>query len=84
LSNFPVDSVEALHILLLLRRSPDTFWRSEALSQKLGIALDVVERKLVELTDAGVLVRGARTGAYRYAPDPLRTFADAFKLKGDK
>lgn len=63
-----VDSVESIELLMLLRRAPDTFWRSEAASQQLGIAREITNRKLAALTAAGLLVRGAETGAYRYAP----------------
>ena len=63
-----LDSVESIELLLLLRRAPDTFWRSEAASQQLGISRELADKKLAALTSGGLLVRGSETGAYRYAP----------------
>ena len=74
----PIDSVEALELLFLLRRSPDTFWTAGAASQKLGIRADLASRKLSRLVEAKLLVRGRDTGAYRYAPatDDWRKLVD--------
>jgi hypothetical protein len=73
-----IDSVEALELLLLLRRSPETFWTAEAAAQQLGMTPDLADRKLSRLVDAQVLVRGRETGAYRFAPatDAARTLID--------
>lgn len=64
----PIDSVETLEILLLLRRSPDTFWSSDAVAQQLAIRPQLSARKLADLEHGKLLVRGKETGAYRYAP----------------
>jgi hypothetical protein len=64
----PIDSVESLELLLLLRRSPETFWTADAAAQQIGIGPHVSSRKLARLTDAKLLVRGRETGAYRFAP----------------
>ena len=87
-----IDSLEALELLLLLRRSPDTYWTAEAASQQLGINREVASRKLLLLMEAGLVVRGRDTGAYRFCPgsdeartlqDRLRAFSDAFRLKNE-
>jgi hypothetical protein len=66
LRNF--DSVEAIEIVVLLQRSPDTFWTAQAVSQQLGIREAVAAPRLFSLAEKGVLVRGEQTGAYRFAP----------------
>jgi hypothetical protein len=64
----PIDSVESLELLFLLRRSPNTFWTADAAAQQTGIRPQVSSRKLAQLADAKLLVRGRETGAYRFAP----------------
>jgi hypothetical protein len=64
----PIDSVESLELLFLLRRSPETFWTADAAAQQIGIAPQISSRKLARLADAKLLVRGRETGAYRFAP----------------
>ena len=73
-----VDSIEAAEILLLLRRSPDTFWTGEAVSHRAGISEHLADAKLGALAAAGLLERGAHTASYRYAPadDRLRATCD--------
>ena len=68
----------ATELLLLLRRTPDTFWSADAAAQKLGIRADLASRKLSRLVDAKLVVRGRDTGAYRYAPgsDAVRALID--------
>jgi hypothetical protein len=63
-----IDSIEALEILLLLRRSPQTFWATRAIAEQLGIAEEIVVTKLGGLRRAGLVSVGDQTGAYRYAP----------------
>ncbi len=62
------DSVEAIEILLLLRRSPDTYWAAKAICEVLGTRPDLTEKKLPALAAAGLLKRGETAGGYRYAP----------------
>ena len=62
------NSVEAIELTLLLRRSPDTFWSADAAATHLGISPTVSSARLSELAAAGVLVRGATSAAYRFAP----------------
>jgi hypothetical protein len=73
-----IDSVETMEILILLRRSPDSFWSGEAVAAQLGIKPEVAERKLGALTNAGLLARGFQSGAFRFAPsdDALRQTVD--------
>lgn len=63
------DSVESVEMVLLLRRSPQTFWASTAVAEQLGIREDVARRKLDALSRNGILTVGAETGAFRYAPN---------------
>lgn len=63
-----IDSIEALEILLLLRRSPHAFWATRAIAEQLGIAPEIVTTKLDLLRRAGLIAVGHETGAYRFAP----------------
>lgn len=63
-----LDSVESVEILLLLRRSSDTFWTAAAVSQQLGTSRETAEAKMKALLDAGFLATGVQTDAHRYAP----------------
>ncbi len=62
------DSVESVEIVLLLRRSPQTFWAADAVSVQLGIQREVAAAKLGALAANGILALGPETHAYRYAP----------------
>jgi hypothetical protein len=81
-----IDSVETLELLLLLRRSPDAFWSSEAAAQQLGIRAALSAKKLAQLGGHKLLVRGAETGAYRYAPadDAMRAVVDELAAAYDE
>lgn len=73
-----LDSVESIEILLLLRRSPDTYWAAEATAGQLSIRLPNAAAKLDALSRSGLLAMGGQTGAYRYAPrtEELRSAVD--------
>ena len=62
-----IDSVESLEILLLLRRSPDTFWASTAVAQQLGLSQAVADARLRNLQKGELVVSGSATGAFAYA-----------------
>ena len=72
------DSVESLEVVMLLRRSPQTFWAAPAVAEQLGMRPDTATSKLDALRRAGILAVGAQTGAFRYAPhdDDLRKSID--------
>jgi predicted ArsR family transcriptional regulator len=72
------DSVEAVEIVMLLRRSPETFWGAPAVAEQLGIALKTAQAKLDALHHHGIVTVGERTGAFRYAPkdDTLKAGID--------
>jgi hypothetical protein len=63
-----IDSVETLDVLLLLRRSPDTFWAPAAVARQLGINAETAANKLAGLHSRGLLARAAATSAFRFAP----------------
>src|SRR5512140_1244392 len=63
-----VDSVETLAILLLLRRSPDTFWSAAAIAEQLGMRAELVSQKLFVFHSRNVIRIAAGSGAYRFAP----------------
>ncbi len=67
-----------MELLLLLRRSPDTFWTSDAAAQKLGIGANLAAKALSRLANAKLLARGVETAAYRFAPadDAIRAALD--------
>jgi DNA-binding Lrp family transcriptional regulator len=76
--------VSDAEVLSLLYRSPDTFWTPQAISQRLGIDVEAVQRAIERLLGEGLIVAATRTVAYRFAPQgsaDLRAFADAFKLR---
>ena len=77
-----IDSLESLELLLLLRRSPDTYWAADAAAQQLGIKPEVARKKLMVLRDAGLLAEGAETSAFRYAPADVKTAATIDELAG--
>jgi hypothetical protein len=62
------DSVESIEIMLLLRRSPQTYWAPAAVAEQLGLRPELAETKLAALHRQKILATGANTGAYRYAP----------------
>jgi hypothetical protein len=64
-----IDSLESLELLMLLRRSPETYWSADAAGQRLGIKPEIARKKLISLRDSGLLAEGAETSAFRYAPD---------------
>lgn len=62
-----IDSIETVEILLLLARTPDTYWTAEALESHLGMRSGSgADRRLAFLAENGLVVRGA-SGGYRYA-----------------
>ncbi len=63
-----IDSVETLEALLLLRRSPDTFWAPAAVARQLGIEPETAANRLASLHSRGLLGRAAATSAFRFAP----------------
>lgn len=67
------DSLESIEILLLLRRSPQTYWGAPAIAEQLGIAPDITRAKLDALRGSGMIGVGEQTGAFRYAPADERT-----------
>jgi predicted transcriptional regulator len=63
-----IDSVESIEIMMLLRRSPKTFWAAAAVAEQLGMKQEVAAAKLDALQRQDILKRGEVTGAFRYAP----------------
>jgi hypothetical protein len=70
------DSVESVEIVLLLRRSPHTYWGVPAVAEQLGIRPEVAQAKLSALADLRILKVGEQTGAFRYAPDDTKVSAN--------
>lgn len=68
-----LDSLESVEILLLLRRSPRTYWGAPAIAEQLGIAPEIARAKLDALRSSGMIAVGEQTGAFRYAPADDRT-----------
>ena len=63
-----IDSVEALEILLLLKRSPQTYWAAPAIAEQLGMRPESVSKKLEDLAREGLLRVADGTIAWRYLP----------------
>ncbi|MBV8518340.1 MAG: hypothetical protein JO197_13160 [Acidobacteria bacterium] len=62
-----VDSIETLEILLLLQRTPETFWTPAAIDSQLGMKQGAAAKRLARLADEQLVVTGS-SGAFRYAP----------------
>ncbi len=60
------DSAEAVEIVLLLRRSPNTFWSPAAVAQQLGIQEDAAFRKMNTLARTKILSAAEQSSAFRY------------------
>jgi hypothetical protein len=74
------DSIESVEIVLLLRRSPQTFWAAEAVAEHLHVRPELVRAKLEALRKGGILAMGEQTGAFRYAPADERIGATVDEL----
>ena len=62
------DSVESVEIVLLLRRSPQTFWAPAAVADQIGIREAVAGAKMNALARSGILTAGTETHSFRFAP----------------
>ena len=73
-----IDSIETLEILLLLQRSPDTFWRPAAVGSHLGMGEGTAEKRLAGLLGRELVTKGT-SGGYRYTPkdDEVREHVSA-------
>lgn len=60
-------SVEQVEVLLLLRRSPDTFWSVEAIAGQLFIAEPIADRAARELVRAGWVEEGTSGRVFRFS-----------------
>lgn len=75
----------AVDVLLLLRRSPETFWSADAVANRIGAKLEFVTQTLHELEGRGLLVRARDSDAYRYQPvdDTKRAAVDDLSRAAD-
>jgi len=60
-----VDSIETLEILLLLHRSPDTYWIPKAIESHQGMKPGSAEPRLQRLVADRLVIKG-QSGGYRY------------------
>jgi hypothetical protein len=63
-----VSSSAALELLLLLRRSPDTYWTATAAAATLGASEERMSAALQSLRQHGLVEQARETVAFRYAP----------------
>lgn len=63
-----IGSAAELDILLLLYRSPETFWTAAAVGSVIEAGEDAVRSSLEKLEVAGLIERGKATEAFRYSP----------------
>lgn len=61
-----LSSIEHAEVLLLLHRSPETYWAVDAIAQQLGLPPDVVQTRIHDLRKHALLAEGS-TGAYRFS-----------------
>ncbi len=74
-----VDTVATLEVVLLLSRSPETFWAPAAVAERIGISAETASSVAGRLHAGGLLARASATSAFRFSPrDPAdRTRVDA-------
>lgn len=63
-----VSSSAALELLLLLHRSPDTYWTATAAAATLGASEERMSAALHSLLRHGLVEQARETVAFRYAP----------------
>lgn len=63
-----VHSAAALELLLLLHRSPDTYWTATAAAATLGATEERIEAALDSFQRHGLCEKARQTLAFRYAP----------------
>ncbi len=63
-----LSSAAALELLLLLHRSPDTYWTATAAAATLGASEERISAALQSLQRNGLLEQARETVAFRYAP----------------
>ncbi len=80
-----IHSMAALELLLLLHRSPDTYWTVSASAATLGAPEERIEAELQSLRRHGLVVAARETVAFRYAPrteaarEAVDALADAYE-----
>jgi hypothetical protein len=60
-----INSVDQLEVLLLLFRSPDTYWGADAVAHQLGLSAEMAGRRLRELSTSKLAVEGKTGNVYR-------------------
>lgn len=63
-----IDSVETLHVLLILRESPDRWWTAQELSAELRSSPNAIGRRIVHLHERSLI--GREGDAVRYVASP--------------
>lgn len=63
-----LSSAAALELLLLLHRSPDTYWTATAAAATLGASEERMSAALQSLQRHGLVEQARQTVAFRYAP----------------
>jgi hypothetical protein len=71
-----IDTIHQLEILILLRRSPDRFWRVDEIAAQLSMTTKAVTSSVSGLQHNGVLTADdANPVAYRYDPRSIALLA---------
>lgn len=63
-----LESAAELDVLLLLRRSTETFWAAAAVADRLSVRPETATAILERLQRHGLLARASGTSAFRFAP----------------
>lgn len=63
-----IRSVGELEILLLLHRSPETYWAADAIANQLGISVEPVSKSVHDLARGKLLVQGTSGAVFRFNP----------------
>jgi DNA-binding transcriptional ArsR family regulator len=84
-----IRTVLALEILLLLHRSPETYWTEAAAAAVIAARPDAVSPHFQALESAGLIARAKDTYSFRYAPREeseqaaIGELAEAWKVRRD-
>ena len=81
-----VSSADALELLLLLHRSPETYWTATAAAATLGASQERMYAALQSLQQRGLVEQARETVAFRYRPrnDEDRRAVDALASADDQ
>jgi hypothetical protein len=82
-----ITSMEHLEVLLLLFRSPDTYWSADAIATQLSIRRETVDGRVRDLARSNLALPSTSAAAWRFHsadPDISRTITELAELYRDR